>query len=148
MNQTMNLIFTIVGAALTLLAVYGAVKLNRKLFLSGLCYFSILPLIGESMAYNADKAPIHIIVIFVFLAQVVLAFPSDIVYGQENAAAAKLSSKIALALLIINVGGAVFILCLKADVPAQFGYFHVVFALTILYLLIKRMSSGGAAWLK
>jgi hypothetical protein len=148
MDQTINLIFTIVGAALTLLAVYGAVKLNRKLFLSGICYFSILPLIGEGMAYNADKAPIHIIVIFVFLAQIVLAFPSNIVYGQENAAAVKLTSKIALALLIINIGGAVYILCLKADVPAQFGYFHAVFALTILYLIFRRISSGGAALLK
>lgn len=146
MNSTVELIFTIAGAALVLLTVYGALKLNRKLFLSGLCLFSIIPLIGESMAYGADKTSVHIIVIFVFLVQIVLAFPNTIVYAQDNVAATQLSSKIALAIILINVGGAVFILCLKAAVPAQFGYYHIAFALATTYLLVKRSSGGG--WLK
>jgi len=147
MNPTVELIFTIAGAALVLLTIYGAIKLNRKLFLSGICFFSILPLIGESMAYSADKAPIHVLVIFVFLIQIVLAMPNNIVYGPDNVAATKLSNKIALGIFIINVGGAVFILCLKAQVTVQFGYYHMVIALAVLYLLVKRMSSAGA-WLK
>ncbi|HWZ15864.1 MAG TPA: hypothetical protein VNW95_11570 [Mucilaginibacter sp.] len=148
MNSTVELIFTVAGAALTLLAVYGALKLDRKLFLSGVCFFSILPIIGESMAYNADKAPIHIIVIFIFLAQFVLAFPNNIVYGQDNVAATKLSTKIALAILIFNIGGALFILCLTKAVPAQFGYYHIVIGLSIIYLMIKRITTDGAAWIK
>ncbi|MGZ3753209.1 MAG: hypothetical protein ACXVB0_08565 [Mucilaginibacter sp.] len=146
MNPTVELIFTIAGAALVLLSFYGAVKLDRKLFLSGLCFFSVLPLIGESMGYSADKAPIHILVIFVFVIQLVLALPNNIVYGPDNIAATKLSAKIAIALLIINVVGAVFVLLLKSGVAAQFGYFHVAFSVAILYLLIKRSSSG--AWIK
>jgi hypothetical protein len=146
MNSTVELIFTVVGAALVLLTVYGAIKLDRKLFLSGLCFFSILPLIGESMGYNADKAPIHVLVIFVFVIQFILALPNKIVYGADNIAATKLATKIALSLLIINVVGAVFIFCLNAGVAVQFGYFHVVFSLAIVYLLIKRSSTS--AWLK
>lgn len=143
MNQTMNLIFTIVGGALVLLNVYGAITLNRKAFLSGLCFISILPLIGEGMAYNADKASVHVIVIFVFITQIVLAFPNNIIYGPDNLAASKLATKIVLALLIFNIGGVVYIFCLNAGVPVQFGYYHAVFALTIIYLLIKRMTSGA-----
>src|SRR5258708_35381018 len=137
MNSTVELIFTVVGAALVILRVYGAIKLDRKLFLSGLCFFSILPLIGESMGYNADKAPIHVLVIFVFVIQFILALPNKIVYGADNIAATKLATKIASALLIINVVGAVFIFCLNAGVAVQFGYFHVVFSLAIVYLLIN-----------
>jgi hypothetical protein len=135
-----------VGGALVLLTIYGAVTLSRKLFLSGICFFSILPIIGESMGYNADKAPIHIIVIFVFVIQAVLALPNNIDYGPDNVAATKLSAKIAISLFIINAVGAVFIFFLNAGVPLQFGYYHLVIALAVLYLLIKRGSSG--AWVK
>jgi uncharacterized membrane protein len=146
MNPTVELIFTIVGGALVLLTVYGALKLDRRLFLSGLCFFSILPLIGESMGYKADKAPIHVLVIFVFLIQIVLALPNKIVYGADNLAATKLSGKIAIALLIINIAGAIFIFALNAGVALQFGYYHVAFSLAVLYLLIKR--SIGGVWIK
>lgn len=149
MNSTVDLIFTIAGAALVLLTLYGAVTLNRKLFLSGICFFSILPMIGEGMAYNADKAPIHVIVFFVFVIQAILAAPTNITFGSDNVAASKLTGKIALALLVINVVGAVFILCLKADVPAQFGYYHVGISLAILYVMIKRATAGGGwVWAK
>ena len=147
MNQTIDWIFTIAGAALVLLTIYGAVKANRKLFLSGIFYFSFLPIIGESMGYNADKAPIHVLVIFIFITQLVLALPNNITYGPDNVAATKLSAKIAWALLIINIGAVVFIFCLNAGVELQFGYYHVAIALAILYLIVRRMGNG-AAWLK
>jgi hypothetical protein len=146
MNSTVDLIFTVVGAALVLLTVYGAIKLDRKLFLSGICFFSLLPIIGESMGYNADKASVHVLVVFVFVIQMILAWPNKIVYGTDNIAATKLATKIAWSLFIINAVGAVFIFCLNAGVPAQFGYYHVVIALAILYLLIKRSTSN--AWVK
>jgi hypothetical protein len=146
MNPTVTLVFTIAGAVLVLLTVYGAIKLDRKLFLSGLCFFSLLPIIGETMAYNTDKAPVHIVVIFVFIIQLILALPNKIVYGQDNIAANQLVSKIALSILIINVVGAVFVLYLSPQVPAQFGYFHIAFSLAIIYVLLKRTTSG--AWVK
>lgn len=146
MNPTVTLIFTVVGGALVLLNIYGAVTSNRKLFLSGLCFFSILPIIGESMGYSADKASVHIIVILVFIAQIILTFPNNIQYGPENPAAGKLVMKICLALLIFNIGGILFVLCLNSGVPAQFGYFHVAFALSLIYMIFKRLS--GASWIK
>ena len=148
MNPTVELIFTVLGAALTLLTLYGAATLSRKLFLSGVCYFSILPIIGESMRYGDDKATMHVIVAILYLVQLILAFPNTIVYGPENTAAAKLASKVALAILVINVAGAVFIFCLNSGVPAQFGYYHAVIALAVLYLIIRRVSSNGAVMLK
>jgi len=147
MNPTVKLIFSIFGAVLTLLTLYGAVKADRKLFLSGLCFFSLLPIIGESMAYNADGASVHIIVVLVFISQFVLAFPNSIDYN-DNAAAGKLVSKIALALLIFNIGGIIYIFCLKAGVPRRFGCCHIAFALAIIYIQIKRMTSTGPLWAK
>lgn len=148
MNTTIDWVFTILGGALTLLTVYGALTLSRKFFLSGLFFFSFIPLIGESMAYNTDKAPVHILVIALFLIQLVLALPNNITYGAENAAAGKLSGKIAVGMLIINIAGALFVLCLNSGVLAQFGYYHIAFALAIVYLMAKRMTSNGTAWLK
>jgi hypothetical protein len=142
------LIFTIIGGALTLLTLYGAVKADRKLFLSGLCFFSLLPIIGESMGYNADKASVHIIVILVFIAQFVLTFPNNIQYGPENTAAGKLVGKISLALLIFNIGGIIYVFCLNSGVPARFGYFHVAFSLAIIYIIFKRMTGKGPLWVK
>ena len=132
MNSTVDLIFTVVGAALVLLTVYGAIKLDRKLFLSGICFFSLLPIIGEGMAYNADKAPIHVLVFFVFVIQMILAWPNKIVYGTDNVAATKLATKIAWSLFIINAVGAVFIFCFCFAYFAVFQFysycaFHLLF---------------------
>ena len=146
MNPTVTLIFTIVGGALVLLNLYGALKSDRKLFLSGLCFFSILPIIGESMTYSTDKAPVHVIVVLVFIAQIILTFPNNIQYGPENTAAGKLVMKIVLALLVFNIGGILYVLCLNSGVPAQFGYYHVAFSLSIIYMIFKRLNGG--AWVK
>ena len=149
MNPTVNLIFTIAGGALVLLCLYGAITSNRKLFLSGLCFFSVLPMIGEGMAYNVDKAPVHIVVLFVFVVQAILTLPNNIVYGADNAAAGKLTSKIAWAILVINAVGAVFVLNLATKVPAQFGYYHIGLCLAILIIMYRRMTAtGGWAWAK
>jgi hypothetical protein len=147
MNSTIQLIFTVLGAALVLLSVYGAVKRNRKLFLSGFCFFSIIPVIGESIAYNADKASVHVMVIVIFLAQLILQIPGKIIYGRDNAAATQIATKVGLAVLVINIGAAIYIFCLNAGVPVQFGYYHIAFALLIIYVLFKRFSSN-VSWTK
>jgi hypothetical protein len=147
MDSTVKLIFSIFAAATTLLTLYGAVKADRKLFLSGLCFFSILPVVGESMAYNADGASLHVIVALVFLTQFVLAFPNNIEYGADNIAAGKLTTKIALALLIFNIGGIIYVFCLKSMVPHRFGYCHIALSLAIIYAMVRRMTNNGV-WLK
>jgi hypothetical protein len=147
MNPTMTIIFTVAGGALVLLSLYGAAKMNRKLFISGFCFYSVLPVIGESMAYNADSAPVHIAVIFLFLVQFVLMFPDNIVYGRDDTATTSLATKIGLAVFLINLGSVVFILVLKAAIPVQYGYYHAAFALIMLFVLYKRFS-GTMAWAK
>ena len=145
MNSTINLIFTIVGAALVLLSAYGALKSYRRPFMSGFCLFSILPIIGESMAYNADKASVHIIVIFIFIVQFIIQFPDKNFYGRENSVAVALATKIGLAVLVINLGGVLYIFHLNSGVPVQFGYYHLAFALIMIYVMIRRFTSN-IAW--
>ncbi len=147
MNPTMTMIFTVVGGALVLLSLYGAAKMNRKLFLSGFCFYSVLPVIGEGMAYNADNAAVHIAVIFLFLVQFALMFPDNNPYGPEDNAATNLATKIGIGVLLINLGSVLFILVLKAAIPVQYGYYHAAFALIMLFVLFKRFSSK-LAWAK
>jgi hypothetical protein len=147
MNSTIQLILTILGAVFVLLSAYGAVKRDRKLFLSGFCFFSFIPIIGESIAYNANQAPIHIMVIIIFLAQLILQIPDKIIYGRDNAAATQIATKVGLAILIFNIGAAIYIFCLNAGVPVQFGYYHVAFSLIIIYIMFKRFSSN-VSWAK
>jgi len=148
MNSTIELVFTIAGALLVILSAYGAATLNRRLFMSGYCFFSILPIIGESISYNADKAAQHFLVVFIFLIQFVLQIPDKSFYGRDNAVAVTLATKIGIAVLIINIGGAIYVLCLKSGVPVQYGYYHIGFVLISLYVLGRRFASSTVSWAK
>ena len=108
MDETMTLIFTGVGGLLALLSVYGAFKMDRKLFLSGVCYFSLLPIIGETMRYMdpATSSPYTLTLICTFIAQFLLTRPDNNDYGMDNTAAVALATKIGLAILAINLGSA------------------------------------------
>ncbi|SRR5260221_4811763 len=141
MNPTLELVFTIVGGALVLLSAYGAVKRDRRLYMSGFFFYSFLPIIGESMGYSANKAPVHLLMIFIFATQFILQIPDKNLYGRDNLPAVALATKIGLAIIIINAGAAVLIFNLTLGVPAQFGYFHVAFVLIVLYVMTKRFTS-------
>tara|TARA_Y100000782_G_scaffold88715_1_gene96615 strand:- start:291 stop:740 length:450 start_codon:yes stop_codon:yes gene_type:complete len=148
MDETMTLIFTGVGGILVLLSVYGAFKMDRKLFLSGVCYFSLLPIIGETMRYMdpATSSPYTLTLICTFIAQFLLTRPDDNNYGMDNTAAVALATKIGLAILAINLGSAYVILCLDFGVAQQFGYYHLVISLSILYFLYRRFTGEGISW--
>jgi hypothetical protein len=141
------MIFTIVGGALVLLSAYGAVKRDRRLYMSGFFFYSFLPIIGESVSYSANKLSIHILMIFVFIAQLLLQIPDKNLYGRENLSAITLATKIGLTILVINVGAAVAILCLNLGAPVQFGYYHIAFALIVIYVMIIRFTSN-IGWAK
>ena len=51
------------------ITVYGAVVKKRDLILTGLFYYSFLPIIGETMMYLATKGTYHILFIALFLIQ-------------------------------------------------------------------------------
>jgi hypothetical protein len=137
MNSTVNLIFSVVGAALVLVSLYGAITLNRRAFLSGFCFFSILPIIGESMAYNTDKASVHLLVVFLFAVQFLIQIPDKHIYTRDNLSAKTLATKIGISVLVINIAGAVYVLCLKSGVPVQFGYYHIAFVLIEFFVLVR-----------
>jgi hypothetical protein len=147
MNPTIQMIFTIVGGALVLLSAYGAIKRDRRLYLSGFFFYSILPIIGESMSYSVNKTSIHVLMVFTFIAQFVLQIPDKNLYGRENLPATTLATKIGLAVLVINAGAAVAIFCLNLGAPVQFGYYHVAFALIVIYVMIRRFTSN-IGWAK
>jgi uncharacterized membrane protein len=143
MNSTVNLIFTVIGAALVLLSLYGAVTLNRRAFLSGFCFFSFLPIIGESMAYNTDKGAVHLMVLTLFVVQFLINIPDKHLYTRDDLSAKTLATKIGLSVLVINIAGAVYVLCLKSGVPVQFGYYHVAFALIELLVLVRAYTTNS-----
>jgi len=144
----MTLIFTGVGGLLALLSAYGAFKMDRKLFLSGVCYFSLLPIIGETMRYMdpATASPYTLTLICTFIAQFLLTRPDNNDYGMDNTAAVALATKIGLAILVINLGSAYAILCLDFGVAQQFGYYHLVISLSMLYLMYRRFTGEGISW--
>ncbi len=143
MNSTVNLIFTVAGAALVLLSLYGAITLNRRSFLSGFCFFSFLPIIGESMAYNTDKGAVHLMVLTLFVVQFLIQIPDKHLYTRDDLSAKTLATKIGLSVLVINIAGAVYVLCLKSGVPVQFGYYHVAFALIELLVLVRAYTTNS-----
>jgi len=146
MDPTVKLIFSIFAGATVLLNLYGAFTANRKLFLWGLCLFSILPIIGEATGFNTDKASVHIAVIILFVVQLILTLPvTRDTANDNNAVVSKLIFKMMLSVLVINIGGIIYILCFNSGVPHRFGYCHAVIALSILYVMIRRMS-GKAFW--
>ena len=148
MDDTMTLIFTGVGGLLALLSAYGAFKMDRKLFLSGVCYFSLLPIIGETMRYMdpATSSQYTLTLICTFIAQFLLTRPDNNNYGMDNTAAVALATKIGLAILAINLGSAYVILCLDFGVAQQFGYYHLVISLSMLYLMYRRFTGEGISW--
>ena len=146
MDSTVKLVFSIIAAAAVLLNLYGAFTANRKLFLSGLSLFSILPIIGETMGLIQEGTPVHLAVMGLYIVQLILAFPIAMDTTNETGNVSKLITKIALSMLIINIGGAIYILCFNAGVPHRFGYCHIVIALSILYVMIRRM--GGKVYWK
>ena len=143
MNDPAEIFFTIIGAIFILLALYGAIKLKRTLLLSGICLFSVLPIIGESIAYSTDSSLVHLTIIMAFLAQVIITLPIKATYGPENVAATKIAQKIGLAIIVTNFLQAYIILGLDLGVPSQYGYFHVAIALIIIYSIIKSRSAEG-----
>ncbi|MDG2396830.1 MAG: hypothetical protein P8M03_04185 [Flavobacteriaceae bacterium] len=144
MNDPAEIFFTIVGAIFILIALYGAIKLKRTLLLSGICLFSILPIIGSSISYSADGSLLHLTIIMAFLAQVIITLPIKVSYAPDNIAATKIAQKIGLAIIVTNFFQAYLILVLSLGVPPQYGYFHIAIALIIIYSIIKSRSAEGA----
>ena len=140
MNNPSDILFTAAGIAFILMSLYGSIKLKRTPFLLGICLFSFLPIIGESIAYSADQSLVHLTIIMAFIAQAILTIPTKPNYGSDNLAATAIAKKIGLAILITNAFQAYLILFFDLGVPALYGYFHIAISLILLYTIIKSVT--------
>jgi hypothetical protein len=145
MNNPSDILFTVTGITFILLSIYGSIKLKRTPFLLGICLFSFLPIIGESIAYSDDQSLFHLPIIMAFIAQAILTIPTKPNYGSDNLAATSIAKKIGLAILFTNAFQAYMILSLDLGVPDLYGYFHIAIALIILYT-ITRSIKEKAQW--
>ncbi len=138
MDLIMEIVFTITGLLFVCLNIYGTLTYSKKLFLSGLCYYCAIPLIDESLIYNTDKSPSHIVIVFIFIIQYILTIPISDASDFSNKSAMNLSIKIGIALVLINITGAIYYLYLNPVAFIQLGVFHIIFTLSITYSLYKR----------
>ena len=96
MNNPSDILFTVTGITFILLSLYGSIKLKRTPFLLGICLFSFLPIIGESIAYSDDQSLFHLPIIMAFIAQAILTIPTKPNYGSDNLAATSIAKKLVL----------------------------------------------------
>ena len=144
--DTTDLIFTITSVAFILISAYGAFNQNRKSFLIGMCLWSVIPVVGEGMAYANDSDPAHLGLMTLFFCLVILTFPTNNAYNSQNIAATALGKKIGLALLFANVFQGFNIICNDIGVASKFGYFHLAAALIILYPIIRNTMDKNFNW--
>ncbi len=139
MNITLDLIFTITAALSVLVSAYGLAKSNRKSYLYGLSFFSLICIINQSIAYYHGKSSYHLLMFFLFIIHLALAFPNSNNYTIENMPAVKLATKIVLSFAMINIIGAIFAFTIDDTISFHFGCFHIIFILLIFYGSIKEL---------
>ena len=144
--ETAEIIFSALGTLFVLLAVFGAVKLNRRNFLLGIFLFSLLPIIGEYVAYQQAGEWGMLATMMAFLGIAIVTIPNKVNYGSENVAATAIARKIGLAIIVVNLFQAYMILSVRDDVPSQYGYMHIVLSAAVIYVVIKSNSSKGYNW--
>ena len=144
--ETSEMIFTALGILFVLLAAYGALKLNRRNFLMGIFLFSLLPVVGEFVAYQATGDWGMLATMMAFIGLAIATLPNKVHYGSENAAATAIARKIGLAIIVVNLMQAYIILGIRTDVPDQYAYMHVVIALIVIYVVVKSNSGKGFEW--
>ncbi len=144
--ETSDLIFTISGTLAVLLCAFGALKQNRNNFLLGIVLFSLLPIIGEYMAYSATNNWGNLITMITFVGIAIVALPNKASYGADNLAATAIARKIGLMILVINLFQAYIILQVREDVAAHYGYMHVAIALLMIYVIIRSKTSSDFSW--
>ena len=144
--ETSEIIFSALGTLFVLLTVFGALKLNRKNFLLGIFLFSLLPILGEYMAYRDAGEWGMLATMMAFLGIAIVTFPNKTQYGSENVAATAIARKVGLAIIVVNAFQAYMILGVRGDVPSQYGYMHIVLAAAVIYVVIKSNSDKGFSW--
>jgi len=124
---------TMAGVVFLTITTYGVLTENKSLLALGICLFSIIPIAGEIYLYSLSSKPIHLIFLLIFLSQLIISLPTK----SNPKVAFGLSKKASFAILIINFSHGCLILSVLFDVPLQFGFMHLILALTMLYAVLK-----------
>ena len=112
---------------------YGALTENKRLLSLGICLFSIIPITGEVYLYLLSDHSIHLFFLLIFWLQMMISLPTK----SSSKSSIYLSKKIRLAILVFNLLHGLLILSVLFNIPLQFGFMHLVVALTMLYTIVK-----------
>lgn len=138
--MTSELIFTVLGGIFTLMILFGIIKMKKEIILSGLFYYSFLPVIGEPMGYIMDKQPFHLLFIALFLCQMILTTIKFENIEDVTPLFSKFAFRVIGCLMIINGVSAVLILKLIHGIPMIFGIYHVIITIVLVLPFLKRLS--------
>ena len=136
---TFSILFIAIAAA-------GAFKQQRKLFLTGIFLWSLIPIIGEAAKYSQDQDASHLVIMALFFALAILTAPSKLSYNSENQAATHLAKKIGAAIIFVNLFQAYNILANDVGVPDLFGYFHIMAAVVVMYPVYMALTNSNSGW--
>lgn len=136
---TFSVLFIVIAAA-------GAIKQQRKLFLTGIFLWSLIPVIGEGAKYSQDHDLSHLLAMALFFTLAVLTAPIKLTYNSENIAATHLAKKIGAAVIFVNLFQAFNILSNDVGVPDLFGYFHIVAAVVVIYPVYMSLTNSNSGW--
>lgn len=138
--------FTTFSVLFIAIAAAGALKQQRKLFLTGIFLWSLIPVIGEGAKYSQDHDLSHLLVMALFFALAILTAPSKLSYNSENLAATHLAKKIGAAIIFVNLFQAYNILANDVGVPDLFGYFHIIAAGVVMYPVYMSLTNSNSGW--
>jgi hypothetical protein len=124
---------SVAGVSFLTVISYGALTENKRLLSLGICLFSIIPITGEVYLYLLSDHSIHLFFLLIFLIQMMISLPTK----SSSKSSIYLSKKIRLAILVFNLLHGLLILSVLFNIPLQFGFMHLVVALTMLYTIVK-----------
>ena len=133
MLPTFEIFGSIAGVSFLTVISYGALTENKKLLSLGVCLFSIIPITGEVYLYLLSDHSIHLFFLLIFLIQMMVSLPIN----SSSKPTIYLSKKVRLAILVFNLLHGFLILSVLFNIPLQFGFMHLVVALTMLYTIVK-----------
>lgn len=133
------LILSILGGGLTCLIAYGAIVKKRHYLLTGLFYYSFLPIIGESVGMLTTKHPYHILFIGMFVTQMLISSIKKVPFNETDKTLMEYAKRMGLSLIAINLISAIFILGISNDYPQYLGFFHVIITLSLGYGVFQRI---------
>ena len=133
------LILSLIGGGLTLMIVYGAIIKKRHTILTGLFYYSFLPIIGETMGMLTMKQPYHILFIGLFLIQLLISSIRSVPFDQHDATLKQYTKRMGGALILINFISAIFVLIISTAYPIYIGVFHIIITVSLCYGVVQRL---------